>query len=478
MSSSPTAAGLDERLLAAKLREIADSLPGHNPSLRVLESFVRTASDQELVRINPIRFAATRGIDEANAIELFLHARRARLFTMEWQYVCPGCGSIATRFPSLDLARARYFCGICRADREADLSGFIEVSFTVSPSVRATLYHVPESLDAEAYLLSYRFTENGVVQDGSSLRDFYRRSAVIVAYVDPGATKAFCLSLEPGFLLLTDGPLIEVSGVLARRNDPIEITFRSDGAETEPEKILVAPGPLELSFTNATASRNALLGINVTDYPRIRLERFLSGSRLLSNQTFRDLFPSETLLGADGLTVNHIALLFTDIKGSTALYERVGDMKAFDLVRRHFGLLRDCIARNGGALVKTIGDAVMASFHEPLGALRAMLDMRQEIARFNEAAGETLLTLKMGAHAGTCLAVTLNGRLDYFGQAVNIAARIQRLAAPGEICISDALHRLSGAAPLLAACEVEAQAARLEGLEGEIRLHRIAPHRG
>ena len=467
----PITAELNERLLEEKLREIDANFPGYDSLTQQLGLFVRNAPDAELVRVNPVRFAARNGIDEASAIDLFLHARRAQLFSMEWQYVCPGCGDIVTRFESLDLARKHYFCGICQTAREADLSDFIEVSFTVSQAVRSTQYHVPHALDAEAYLLSYRFTGNAVIEDGSSLRQFYRKTAVIIAYVEPGETKTFQVSVKPGLLLVTGGPLIEVTGAVARSNDPIAIT--SAAGDAPPEKILVAPGRLKVSFTNASAKRHTLLGINVVDYPRIRLERFLSGSRLLCHQTFLDLFPSETVVSAEGLTVRHIAVLFTDIKGSTALYDRVGDMKAFDLVRRHFGLLRDCVAHNSGALVKTIGDAVMASFHEPLNALKAALDMRNAIARLNDGGGENLLLLKMGAHAGTCLAVTLNGRLDYFGQAVNLAARIQRLAAPNEICISDALWELPEAGRLLTAYHVEERLMRVEGLDREIVVHRI-----
>ena len=227
-------------------------------------------------------------------------------------------------------------------------------------------------------------------------------------------------------------------------------------------------------FTNATTKRNALLGINVADHYSITLKRFLSGSRLLSSQTFLDLFPSETVVSGEGLTVSRTALLFTDIKGSTALYDRIGDMKAFDLVRQHFGLLRDSIARNSGALVKTIGDAVMASFHRPLDALRAALAMRMEIARFNETTGEELITLKMGLHVGSCLAVTLNGQLDYFGQAVNLAARVHGLAESNEICFSEEMYQVPGAAELLASYEIDARSMRVNGIDREIVVRRIS----
>jgi class 3 adenylate cyclase len=199
----------------------------------------------------------------------------------------------------------------------------------------------------------------------------------------------------------------------------------------------------------------------------------------LSTQTFLDLFPSETVMSAGGLAVKRVALLFTDIKGSTALYDRIGDMKAFNLVRQHFGMLRDVIAANRGALVKTIGDAIMASFHEPLNAIRAALDMLAQIRRFNDSVGEELITLKIGAHVEHCLAVTLNGRLDYFGQTVNLAARVQGLAAENDIYMSDEIYRLPGAADLLAAMQCEAQTVHVKGIAREIGVHALrSRHQG
>jgi class 3 adenylate cyclase len=242
----------------------------------------------------------------------------------------------------------------------------------------------------------------------------------------------------------------------------------------------VAPGTLTYNLTNASPARIIASAISVIAAerralsekpPGFKLGGFLSGSRLLSTQTFLDLFPSETVMSAGGLAVKRVAVLFTDIKGSTALYDRIGDMKAFNLVRQHFGVLRDVIAANHGALVKTIGDAVMASFHEPLDAIRAALDMLLQIRRFNDSAGQELITLKIGAHVGECLAVTLNERLDYFGRTVNLAARVQGLAAENEIYLSDEMYRLPGAADLLAAIQCDPQIVRVKGIQREIAVH-------
>ena len=87
-------------------------------------------------------------------------------------------------------------------------------------------------------------------------------------------------------------------------------------------------------------------------------------------------------------------------------------------------MLSEIVASEAGAVVKTIGDAVMATFPTPDRALAAALRMRDSIKDIRD--GDLLI--KIGIHEGPCLAVTLNDRLDYFGQTVNIAARVQSLA--------------------------------------------------
>src|SRR6202044_1557584 len=101
----------------------------------------------------------------------------------------------------------------------------------------------------------------------------------------------------------------------------------------------------------------------------------------------------------------------------------------FDLVRHHFRLLHEIVASETGAIVKTIGDAVMATFPSPDRAVAAALDMREAMRQLNCERGSEDLLLKIGIHEGPCLAVVLNDRQDFFGQTVNIASRVQGLAS-------------------------------------------------
>jgi class 3 adenylate cyclase len=163
---------------------------------------------------------------------------------------------------------------------------------------------------------------------------------------------------------------------------------------------------------------------------------FLTAKRMLSNQTFRDVFKADNLNIDQRLQITSLTFLFTDLKGSTALYERVGDLAAFDLVRAHFHALLEIIASEKGAVVKTIGDAVMATFIRPEHAIVAGLRMRAAMDELNRKRSSTDLVLKIGIHEGPCLAVMLNERQDYFGQTVNIAARVQSLSMAQEIHIT------------------------------------------
>jgi class 3 adenylate cyclase len=174
-----------------------------------------------------------------------------------------------------------------------------------------------------------------------------------------------------------------------------------------------------------------------------------------------------------GVAFKSVTFLFSDLKGSTSLYNRVGDIRAYQMVRQHFALLRDVIAEFGGAVVKTMGDAVMASFAEPLPALEAALVINREIAALSQ---DEELLLRIGIHSGPCIAVESNDSLDYFGQTVNISARVESVAGAGEIVITDEVLNAPGARDAINALSmtITHDRAVLRGIEGETPFYRIA----
>ena len=190
-------------------------------------------------------------------------------------------------------------------------------------------------------------------------------------------------------------------------------------------------------------------------------------------QAFRDMFSDQVLRPGDEIAVQRIALMFTDLRGSTALYESVGDAAAYALVRDHFALLAGIVRRHDGAVVKTIGDAVMAAFHLPDDALAAALEIQREVARFNDGAADGPIVIKLGLHVGACIAVTLNDRLDYFGTMVNLAARLEGESAGGDIVLSPDFAADAAVAGRLRDIELSREVAELKGFDAPVPYFRI-----
>jgi class 3 adenylate cyclase len=114
---------------------------------------------------------------------------------------------------------------------------------------------------------------------------------------------------------------------------------------------------------------------------------------------------------------------------------------------------------------------------DPADAVQASIAMLQEIDGFNRDRGKREIVLKIGVHSGPSIAVTLNDRLDWFGQMVNIAARVQGLADADEICITEEVRGAPGVSELLAGFKVTPLVAQLKGIERGVQVSRITMDR-
>ena len=437
-----------------------------------LETLIRSGPDEALFRINPIRFASERGLAETEAIDLFLHATLAGLFEMDWLLFCPMCSDVVANFRSLRAVHNQFHCHLCHADYEATLDDYIAVTFTVQPTVRPIRYHDPESLTLEDYAFHFKGTSEGVTEDGVPMVEILRSALRGLARMRRGEAVAFEFEAEPGVLLGFDiesdaSFRVEVSGERRAETQRIPIVTRPGACA--PNGGSLTPGPVIFEVRSET-DRAAIFGVlhlppGADQHGMLKFRPFLSGKRLLMTQAFRDNFRSEVIRAAEGIAVRDITLLFTDLKGSTALYERIGDLNAYMQVQRHFERLLDVTVRRNGAVNKTIGDAVMAAFPTPADAVMAALDMREAAEELNHGRPQRDFILKIGIHSGAAIVVTLNDRLDYFGQTVNIASRVQNLAGGDEICLTEEVRQAPGVQAALAGYPVRAAEAKLRGVD-------------
>jgi class 3 adenylate cyclase len=481
---------VNEPLLDQRLAALDEARAWSPRLISKLESHIRTADDLALFRINAFSFARERRLAENEIIDLFLHATALGLFSMDWSLYCPQCCCVVESFRSLKSLHNHYHCAFCQVGYDAALDEYIAVGFTVSQNIRKIQFHDPDQLSAWDKFFKTQNTAEGLLPDGQPLVDAKAAVARSVTYLPAGETTSIEIEVREGTVVATCpfgrvAIVASIAGAPAAGPQRVPVAYGDDKAHVHDVREM-APGRIVFTLANTTSERGmfaiAVLppGFDMGGAP-VHFVPFLNGKRLLTTQAFRDLFRSEVIKAREGIGVKDITLLFTDLKGSTALYDRIGDLNAFALVQRHFDLLQDVVARHHGAIIKTIGDAVMATFLEPADAVAAALSMRNEIDIFNGKQADRALILKIGIHRGTAIAVTLNERLDYFGQTVNIAARVQQLADAEEIFVSEDAYSAEGVQALLGSREVTSSVFTLKGVQQGLRVFRVAKdaaHRG
>jgi len=379
--------------------------PGGRERLRRARVELATTSDEALVarlvdtvehgdeldleQLRPYALADEWGRPRRDVLELCLHGVRAGVLEFRWSVMCPSCrGPVQQETALADLRPGDAHCDSCGIVFGPDFDRAVELRFRPSPAVRAIS-------SGEFCIGGPQVTPHIVAQQR----------------LEPGESRALSVPLEPGrYRLRTAGG---ARFLLAAPGGP---------AQPDADGAVGLAAELELTNRDTTPDVQVLERVAWTD-------QAVTAAEVTSLQAFRDLFASEVLRPGEQLSVGTIAILFTDLRESTRFYRDVGDAPAFGAVMQHFDVLRGAIAAEEGAVVKTIGDAVMAVFHRPASALRAIRAARRELP-------ETLV-LKAGLHVGPCIAVTQNDHLDYFGSTVNVAARLVGLSRGGDIVVSD-----------------------------------------
>jgi len=472
---------IDEKKLEERLVALEAAKSWSPRVVSRLETLLRSGTDEALYRINPVQFATDKSIAEAEAIDLFLHACVAGLFDMDWLLVCPMCSDVVESFRSLRKLHTHFHCHLCQSDYDAALDDYIAVTFTVSPAVRSIRFHQPDTLSAWDFVFHYKLTPGGMLPDGVPWREAAKGLVRVLTRIDPGSAVNLEVDAAEGALLGQDFesdaqfffPVASAAGAT-----PSHVPVMLDGGRCVAATTAIAPGKVVFDVRNAGRLPVVfgILQLPMASFerPRLRFTPSLSGKRLLMTQTFRDFFRSEVISATEGIAVLDVTLVFTDLKGSTALYERIGDLNAYIQVQRHFQHLLDATIRHNGAVTKTIGDAVMAAFSTSADAVQAALEMREAVDQLNRDRPQRDFILKIGVHRGASIAVTLNDRLDYFGQTVNIAARVQNLADGDEICITEDVYGAPDVADIIAPYRVTKSEAELKGVSKAMSVYRLA----
>lgn len=417
-SAKPLIAGdARQRLDSISSRLVSESRQPA-PLVGRLCDFLSTADDLAVVKMRPYQLADSWGGGRLETLDLFLHATRAGMLDFSWDVRCPQCRGSGRARTDLSEVSEEVRCESCGIDFKANFDQSVELTFVPNPSVR----RVPR---ADYCMGGPQVTPHIVAQKRLAPKEDLYMATPFRAGRYRVRTRG--LEVPHTFLIRAGGsPLVR-----------IELGHGRAHAE---EPVVAPDGFIKVINTDAV---RRLVVVERVEWGDLSV----TASAVTSRQVFRDLFAREILRPGERMSVGSIAVVFTGLRNSTQLYGDIGDAQGFGRVLGHFDSVRAAVSGEGGAIVKTMGDAVMAVFTDPAAAVRAM--MRAQAALSAPPKPLAPLALKCGIHQGPCLAIGQNDRLDYFGITVNVSSRLCALSTGADIVVSGAVLRDPGVAALL-----------------------------
>jgi len=373
-----------------------------------LYEYLQRADSLSIQRIRPYALADRWSLPRRAVLEAFLRATRVGMLDLYWDILCPECRGVSESFSRLSDLNAKVHCNTCQIDFSANFDHNVEVIFRPNPSVRTVDANVEFCVGSPQ-----------------------RQPHVMFSYIlPPHEELPLTTVLNPGRYTMRASALPGSQAILAKGDGPVSLDIRANesGWPIEMTEIDLAP---KLNLINQTDQAQTF-ELRRTAWS----DQAATAADVTILQVFQDLFSSEVIRPGEEISIGSVTLMFTDLRSSTKLYRQIGDAPAFGRVREHFEILEREVEAEGGSIVKTMGDAVMAAFRRPAPALRALIKIQKQMVE----SGEPALRLKAGIHHGPCIVVNLNNRLDYFGSTVNIAARLPNLSVGGEAIISESVY--------------------------------------
>jgi class 3 adenylate cyclase len=428
---SPRLATLSAKLVseAHQPQELVDLLARH----------VSGADEMDVAEMRPYALADEWGTDRRGTLDLFLYATRVGMLDFSWQVLCPHCRGSKPGKPDLSGITSEAHCDSCDIDFSVNFDQSVELTFTPNPSLR--------QVTPAAYCIGGpQVTPHVVAQQN----------------VVSGATFHVPLDFPEGRYRVRSPGIAVQAAFRIQAGGSHGIRFGLGPDEAPGEEPVAAPGAV-LTIENLGSSAHLAV------VERIAWgDKAVTASAVTSRQIFRDLFSREILRQGERISVGVLTIVFTDLKNSTQLYREIGDATAFGRVLTHFDTIKAAVAEEGGGIVKTMGDAVMAAFTEPAAALRAMRTAQEALAAPPD--GRMPFALKCSVHTGPCLAINQNERLDYFGTTVNVCARLCTLSTGTDIIISEPVLRDHGVEAFMATggsyLNATKDSASLKGIDG------------
>lgn len=428
----------------AKDALLAELKPSDTNAGEQLASLVANFPDAKVSRIRPFELAGDWDVPRRTMVSVCLQAVLAGMLDLQWDVICPSCRTAAVQLGTLSDLKSQAHCHLCDITIDVDLDRAVEATFRPSRAVR--------KIDEGPYCIGGPFLTPHVVAQTKLPAGGNAKLAV------PEAPGRYRLFLRGG-----SSASVEVA-----REGPKVVEIQASEV-VEPAEVCVAPQGSLVVHDRLDEERHVKL-------EHLEWASLATTAHYVSTvPSFRRRFSADVLQPGLQVKVTRAALVFTDLTGSAAMYTRLGDASAYRFVQEHFSSLEKVIHGHGGSVVKTIGDAIMAVFAEEHAAVEATIAMQRAFGEFaSERADAGDVQLCVGMFAGPCYLVNANKILDYFGQTVNIASRLQCQSEGGQIILPATIARCAEEHGWLEGSQViEHFSAHLKGLSEPLPATRL-----
>lgn len=429
--------------VSEKVKELSAQIDasdfGHGLAAKIVE-YITTRPEVDCATIRPLGLARIWKVPNREAIEACLQTAKTGLLGSRWNLLCPRCQVGKEPVETLgDMPRGTH-CPTCNIDYERDYSKNMELAFYPSRTIRP--------IDNREYCLLGPMTTPHIK---------------VQLTVAPGQRVEEDANLCFGSYRLRTLEAGEESIIDWREGEFPELIAHGTTLINGPPS-----GQNKIAFSNKT---KRTLTFIVEEFTWKR--DVLTAHQVTTMQAFRELFDAEVLRPGDDVEIDNVTIMFVDFKGSTALYERLGDSQAYHLIREFFSVLGQAVCKNNGTVVKTIGDAVNAAFSNSADALSCAIQAQADVAVFNRRSSKEAIAITIGLHLGCCISVTLNDQLDYYGTAANKAARLEGQSQGGDVVLSREFCEDPTVAQILKNFDCVEETAELKGFEGPVSHFRI-----
>lgn len=363
-------------------------------------NYFLSADPLDLDRIHVKEISGKFGIDLQEGIKACVRMVKEGDLSLSWDVICPHCRGARVESKSISGLTETGSCEPCGTTFGIDSEESVEVVFHLTPKLR----NIQKVVFCAA-------------------EPAKKKHIKLYQSLASGVSKTYQINLPVGTYRLrrknsSDAIFLELSD-----HEQLN-SFAWDGTGSTRTKLSTT---FNLTLTNRSSEKDFFTLEEAWWFN----DRLLSGEAL-SNHYIREIFSEDHLQTGLKLNVGKQVILFTDIVGSTPFYKSSGDAIALKLVQSHYLEVSALIVKHDGVVVKYIGDAIMAAFLDLEKAMECTLEIYK---LFNNDRSDTPIRLRASFHEGKVLCANMNVGLDYFGNTVNQAAKIQKYADAHEIAL-------------------------------------------